>query len=184
MKREPDLKPELLMTPGPVNVPVRTSLAEARPMRHHRGADFAEWLQTIDGKLKQIFKTKNTILYFAASGTGAMEACVVNLLKQNDRPIVIEGGKFGQRWGAICQAFRVNYRALEIEWGTAPSPALIEQALRAQPASKIIFTTLFETSTATAYDIENIAKVAQSYDALLVVDAISGLCLSGRMLGA
>lgn len=175
IERGVDLKQELLMTPGPVNVPMSTSLAEAKPMRHHRGADFAEWLKAIDDKLKRVFKTQNTILYFAASGTGAMEACVVNLLKQNDRPIVIEGGKFGQRWGAICQAFKINYRALEIEWGTAPSPALIEQALRAQPASKIIFTTLFETSTATAYDIENIAKVAQSYDAVLVVDAISGL---------
>jgi len=163
------------MTPGPVNVPVRTSLAEAKPLLHHRGADFAELLQAIDSKLKQIFRTKNTILYFAASGTGAMEACVVNLLRQSDRPIVIEGGKFGQRWGAICRAFKIDYRALEIEWGTAPSPQLVEQALRSQPTSKIIFTTLFETSTATAYDIESIAKVAQSYDAVLVVDAISGL---------
>lgn len=169
------MKREFLMTPGPVNVPIRTSLAEAKPLIHHRGQDFFAFLQALDAKLKQVFKTQNTILYFAASGTGAMEACVVNLLKQNDRPIVIEGGKFGQRWGAICRAFNIHYRALEIEWGTAPSPQLIEQALRAQPTSKIIFTQLFETSTATAYDIENIAKVAQSYDAILVVDAISGL---------
>jgi len=129
----------------------------------------------IDRKLKEVFRTQGTLLYFTASGTGAMEACVANLLRRGDRPLVISGGKFGQRWTAILRAYGLDPHVIELEWGRAVEPAEIDQALREHPEIEVVFTQLFETSTATAYDIEAIAQVAQEHGVLLVVDAISAL---------
>jgi aspartate aminotransferase-like enzyme len=168
-------KREFLLSPGPVNVPRRVSLAGAQEIFHHRSERFSELMNEVDAKLKKLFKTKNFIAYLTSSGTGAMEACVANLLKKSDEAIVVEGGKFGQRWGDLCKAFQLKYYPIQIEWGRAVKPEQIEQALRAHPNAKFVFTQLFETSTGTAYDIENIAKVCKRHDALLVVDAISSL---------
>ncbi|MCS6936204.1 MAG: alanine--glyoxylate aminotransferase family protein [Candidatus Bipolaricaulota bacterium] len=169
------MKPDFLFVPGPVNVPRRVALAEAREVIYHRGEEFAELLKSVDAKLKRVFRTQNTILYFTSSGTGAMEACVTNLLNSNDEVLVIEGGKFGQRWREICQAFRVKHHVIALEWGRAVRPEQIEEALSAHPKISAVFVQLSETSTGTVYDIESIAKITNKRDILLVVDAISGL---------
>lgn len=166
---------DFLLVPGPVNVPRRVALAESQEMLYHRGEEFAELLRRVDTKLKRIFRTENTILYFTSSGTGAMEACVANLLSTKDEAIVIEGGKFGQRWREICHAFGVQHHVIQIEWGKAVRPEQIAQALDAHPQASAVFTQLSETSTGTVYDIEGIAKITNARDVLLVVDAISGL---------
>ncbi len=168
-------KRDFLLTPGPVNVPRRVALAESQEIIYHRGEEFSELLQRVDAKLKRVFRTQNTILYFTASGTGAMEACVANLLSTKDEAIVVEGGKFGQRWREICQAFGVKHHVIEIEWGRAVHPEQIEQALDAHPKATAVFTQLSETSTGTVYDIEKIARITDERNVLLVVDAISGL---------
>ncbi len=168
-------KREFLLSPGPVNVPRRVSLAGAQDMFHHRSERFSELMQRVDPKLKKLFKTENFIAYLASSGTGAMEASLVNLLKKSDEAIVVEGGKFGQRWGELCQAFQVTYHPIQIQWGHAVKPEQVEHALKAHPDAKFVFTQLFETSTGTAYEIESISKICQRYDALLIVDAISSL---------
>ncbi len=168
-------KREFLLSPGPVNVPRRVALAGAQEIFHHRSERFQELMSDVDGKLKKLFKTKHFIAYLTSSGTGAMEACVTNLLKKSDEPIVVEGGKFGQRWGELCKAFQIKYHPIQIEWGRAVKSEQIEQALRANPNAKFVFTQLFETSTGTAYDIESIAKICKRYDVLFVVDAISSL---------
>lgn len=169
------MKPEFLFVPGPVNVPRRVALAEAREVIYHRGEEFAELLKSVDAKLKRVFRTENTILYFASSGTGAMEACVANLLNSNDEVLVIEGGKFGQRWREICQAFRVKHHVIALEWGRAVHPQQIAEALDNHPKISAVFIQLSETSTGTVYDIEAIAKITNKRGILLVVDAISGL---------
>lgn len=166
---------DFLLVPGPVNVPRRVALAESQEMLYHRGEEFAELLRRVDTKLKRIFRTENTILYFTSSGTGAMEACVANLLSTNDEAIVIEGGKFGQRWRELCHAFGVKHHVIQIEWGKAVRPEQIAQALDAHPQASAVFTQLSETSTGTIYDIEKIAQITDARDVLLVVDAISGL---------
>jgi aspartate aminotransferase-like enzyme len=166
---------EFLLVPGPVNVPRRVALAESQEIIYHRGEEFAELLRRVDAKLKQVFRTQNTILYFASSGTGAMEACVTNLVSRDDEVLVVEGGKFGQRWREICHAFGVKHHVIQMEWGRAVSPQQIEEALDAHPRVRVVFTQLSETSTGTVYDIEGIAKVTNARKVLLVVDAISGL---------
>ncbi|MFN4217911.1 MAG: pyridoxal-phosphate-dependent aminotransferase family protein [Candidatus Bipolaricaulia bacterium] len=166
---------DFLLTPGPVNVPRRVALAESQEIIYHRGDEFSELLQRVDAKLKKVFRTQNTILYFASSGTGAMEACVANLLSTKDEAIVVEGGKFGQRWRELCQAFGVKHHVIQVEWGKAVRPDQIAQALDAHPKATAVFTQLSETSTGTIYDIEKIARITNERDVLLVVDAISGL---------
>jgi len=168
-------KRDFLLTPGPVNVPRRVALAESQEIIYHRSEEFAELLQRVDAKLKQVFRTQNTILYFTASGTGAMEACIANLLRKDDEVIVVEGGKFGQRWRELCHAFGVKHHVISIEWGRAVRPEQVAQALDAHPRASAVFTQLSETSTGTVYDIENIARITNERDVLLVVDAISGL---------
>jgi aspartate aminotransferase-like enzyme len=168
-------KRDFLLTPGPVNVPRRVALAESQEIIYHRSEEFAELLQRVDAKLKQVFRTQNTILYFTASGTGAMEACIANLLRKDDEVIVVEGGKFGQRWRELCHAFGVKHHVISIEWGRAVRPEQVAQALDAHPRASAVFTQLSETSTGTVYDIENIARITNERDVLLVVDAITGL---------
>jgi aspartate aminotransferase-like enzyme len=168
-------KRDFLLVPGPVNVPRRVALAESQEIIYHRGEEFSELLQGVDAKLKKVFRTENTILYFASSGTGAMEACVANLLSTKDEVIVVEGGKFGQRWRELCHAFGVKHHVIQIEWGKAVRPEQIEQALEAHPRANALFTQLSETSTGTVYDIEKIARITNERGVLLVVDAISGL---------
>lgn len=168
---------ELLLTPGPVRIPRRVALAAAssEAALHHRSDEFRTLLKSIDDKLKQIFRTEQKLLYFTASGTGAMEACVANLTRRGERPLVVSGGKFGQRWAAILRAYGIDPHVIEVEWGRAVEPAEIDQALREHPEIKVVFTQLFETSTATAYDVEAIAQVTKEHDVLLVIDAISAL---------
>lgn len=168
-------KRDFLMVPGPVNVPRQVSLAESGEIIYHRGEEFAELLQRVDAKLKQVFRTQNTILYFASSGTGAMEACITNLLNTQDEVIVVEGGKFGQRWRELCQAFGVKHHVIQVEWGRAVHPVDIAEALEAHPKANAVFAQLSETSTGTVYDIEKIAQITNERHVLFIVDAISGL---------
>jgi aspartate aminotransferase-like enzyme len=168
-------KRDFLLVPGPVNVPRRVALAESQEIIYHRGEEFSELLQQVDTKLKQVFRTKNTILYFASSGTGAMEACIANVLSTEDEVIVVEGGKFGQRWRELCQAFGIKHHTIQVEWGWAVRPEQIEETLDAHPKANAVFTQLSETSTGTVYDIEKMAQITDQREVLLVVDAISGL---------
>ncbi len=169
------MKSEFLMVPGPVKIPRSVALAEAREVIYHRGEEFAELLKRVDEKLKRVLRTRNTILYFASSGTGVMEACIANLLNKNDEALVVEGGKFGQRWRELCQAFSVKHHVIQIAWGRAVTPRQIAEALDKNPKISAVFTQLSETSTGTIYDIKEIAKITNPRNVLLVVDAISGL---------
>jgi len=102
------LKKIYLMTPGPTPVPDEVRLAEAQPIIHHRTKEFTEIFNQVSEDIKIVFKTKNPVLIFASSGTGAMEAAVVNTLSPGDKVLAITGGKFGERWRDICKAFGLN----------------------------------------------------------------------------
>ena len=131
-------------------------------------------LQEAQEGLKYVFQTKSDVLMFTSSGTGAMEAAVCNLLSPGDKAITVQGGKFGERWTELCRAYGIEALVIDVEWGKAVDPKDIERLL-AKSGAKAIFVTLCETSTGVTTDIKSIAQVTKNTDAVLVVDAISGL---------
>ncbi|MCD6239698.1 MAG: alanine--glyoxylate aminotransferase family protein [Thermotogae bacterium] len=169
------LKKNYILSPGPTPVPERVLLAGAQPILHHRTPQFEKIFSEVSESIKYFFQTRNDVFIFAASGTGAMEATVANLLSKGDTVIAVVGGKFGERWEEICNAFGVNVVKIELEWGDAVSPAQIEKAIQEHPEAKVVLTTISETSTGTVSDLEAIAKVVKNGDKILVTDAVSGL---------
>ncbi|MDB4349476.1 alanine--glyoxylate aminotransferase family protein [Omnitrophica bacterium] len=169
------MKRQLLMTPGPTPVPEEIAKKMAEPIIHHRTPEYREIFKALSEDLKLVFKTGNDCLVFASSGTGAMEASLVNILSPGDKAVVIRGGKFGERYYEICEAFGVSAIPIDIEWGTSPDPQVIKDALNKNRGVKAVFTQLVETSTASVYDIKAIGGLVKGTDAVLVVDAISGL---------
>ncbi|MFH1836724.1 MAG: alanine--glyoxylate aminotransferase family protein [Candidatus Omnitrophota bacterium] len=164
-----------LMSPGPTPVPEKVLLKMADTIIHHRTPQFQSVLKKVNGKLKEVFKTKNPVLIFASSGTGAMETSVINLLSKGDKALVIKGGKFGERFGEICGAYGVEAVEYDVTWGESAEPSKVAAFLKKEPGIKAVYATLCETSTGVANDIKGIADVVSKTDAVLVVDAISGL---------
>ncbi|MFH1847945.1 MAG: alanine--glyoxylate aminotransferase family protein [Candidatus Omnitrophota bacterium] len=169
------MKKSYLLTPGPTQVPAEALLSMARPMIHHRTPAFGEILKEVQENLKYVFQTKEDVLIFTSSGTGAMEGAVANLLSPGDKAVVVQGGKFGERWAELCKAYGGQPITIDVEWGKAVDPKLIEDQLKKDPSIKAVFTTLCETSTAVATDIQALADITKKTDAVLVVDAISAL---------
>jgi len=169
------MRKNYLLTPGPTPLPPQVCEALARPIIHHRTPQFQAVIKEVSEGLKYVFQTKNDVFILASSGTGAMEAAVINLLSPGDTALVIQGGKFGERWTEICKSYGINTDILDVEWGRAVEPAAVENRLKANTKIKAVFATLCETSTGVANDIEAIGKVIKDANAVLVVDAISGL---------
>ncbi len=169
------MKKEYLLTPGPTPLPPQVSLAMAKPIIHHRTPQFQEILKEASLGLKWAFQTANDVFIISSSGTGAMEAAIINLLSGGDTALVVQGGKFGERWTEIAKAYGIALEIINVEWGKAVSPEEISKKLKANPQIKAVFTTLCETSTGVDNDIRAIAAVVKESSAVLVVDAISGL---------
>ena len=142
---------------------------------HHRTPQFRAVLKDVNRKLKYVFRTKDPVLLFSSSGTGAMQASVVNFLSAGDKALIIRGGKFGERFGEICRAFGVSTVDYDLTWGEPADPSRVKELLSENPGVKAVYGTLCETSTGVVNDIEGIAGVVSGTDAILVVDAISGL---------
>lgn len=169
------MRKEYLYTPGPVAVPPEVLLKLAEPMYHHRSKRFQNIFSEVNAKLKQVFRTANDIITYTSSGTGAMEASVVNFLSAGDKVITINGGKFGERWVGLAQAYGLQQHEVKIAWGSAPDPKEIEKLLAADSSIKAVYTQLVETSTGTLYDVQALGAVVAKTPAIFVVDAISGL---------
>jgi aspartate aminotransferase-like enzyme len=167
---------QYLLAPGPTLVPPEVLQRMAEPIIHHRAPGYEKILGEVREGLKYIFQTKKEVLIFASSGTGAMEGAVTNTLSAGDKAIVIEGGKFGERWANICKAYGVQAQILPVEWGQPIDPGLIAQALKADPSVKAVFTQATETSTGVLYPIKEIAEIVSRYPGtIMVVDAVSHL---------
>ncbi|MBU1727591.1 MAG: alanine--glyoxylate aminotransferase family protein [Candidatus Omnitrophica bacterium] len=169
------MRKNYLLTPGPTPLPPKVSEAMSRPIIHHRTPQFQAILKEATEGLKYVFQTKNDVFILASSGTGAMEASVINLLSPGDTALSVQGGKFGERWAELCKPYGINAEIIDVEWGKAVSPLEIEKRLKANPKIKVVFTTLCETSTGVVNDIKAIGEVVNKTEAVLVVDAISGL---------
>ena len=164
-----------LYTPGPTPVPPDVLLEMAKPITHHRLPVFEKSFANVNKLLKTLFQTQKDVFTLTSSGTGGMEACVANLLRREDRALVVRGGKFGERWGELCEAYGVKFVPIDIEWGKSVDPRQIEDALKANKGIRAVFTTHSETSTGALNDIRAIGEVVRRYDCLHVVDAITGI---------
>ncbi|NQU22433.1 MAG: alanine--glyoxylate aminotransferase family protein [Candidatus Nealsonbacteria bacterium] len=164
-----------LTTPGPTQVPEQALLAMARQVTHHRTPEFRCLLAEVLADLKHVFVTENDVLLLTCSGTGAMEAAVVNLVPHGGKAIVLSSGKFSERWAEICEKFGIRPVRYEVPWGQPFEPGRVEQLLRQHPDAVAVFSTLMETSTGVGHDIKGIGQVVGRSDALLVVDGISGV---------
>lgn len=169
------MKKNLLLTPGPTQVPPQVCEALSRPIIHHRTPQFQQYLKEAAEGLKKIFQTKHDVYILTCSGTGAMEAAVANLLSPGDKAITIEGGKFGERWTEIGKAYGIDVQPIKIQWGHDVDPGKIKELLAADKSIKVVFATLSDTSTGVTSDIKAIGEVVKHTGAVLVVDAISGL---------
>lgn len=164
-----------LFAPGPTPVSEETSLAMARPIIHHRTEAFEKVMAEVREGLKWLFQTKNEVLILASSGTGAMEGAVVNTLKAGDKVIVVDGGKFGERWWKICKAYGVEADVIKVEWGKAVEVKEIKTRLD-QGGYRAVFVQASESSTGTYHPIREISDLTRGReDCLLIVDAISAL---------
>ena len=164
-----------LFTPGPTEVPPEVLLEMARPIIHHRTPQFSEIFKEVGEGLKYIFQTKNEVLIFASSGTGAMESAVSNLLSPGEKALFVSGGKFGERFGEICSAYGIEAIPIKVEYGRSVEPSQIKEILEKEKGIKVLFTTLCETSTGAATDIREIAQITKDLDVVQVVDAVSSL---------
>jgi aspartate aminotransferase-like enzyme len=163
-----------LFTPGPTPVPDQMLLELARPVQYHRSPESrAIFGEVLDG-LRHVLQTSGDVLVLTSSGTGAMEAAVVNTLRPGATALVLEAGRFAQRWSEICRAHGAEVVTLDLPWGQAVEPEAVAAKLRETPNVEVVFGTLCETSTGAAHDVEGIAAVVRESDALFAVDGISG----------
>ena len=116
---------EYLMSPGPTPIPERVLLAMAEPIIHHRAPKFEKLLEEVRINLKYLFQTNKEVILHASSGTGAMEAAVVNTLSSGDKVLTVRGGKFGERWSEIATAYGAQPVHLDVTWGEAVKPEQI-----------------------------------------------------------
>jgi aspartate aminotransferase-like enzyme len=170
------VKKHKLFTPGPTSIPEEVLLEMAKPIMHHRTEEFLSIAKEVFEGLKYLFQTKNDVLIMASSGTGAMEASIVNLFSKGEKIIVINGGKFGERFVEIGKAYGLNVVDVKVEWGKTLKKEELEKIIEENKDAKGVFVNLCETSTATHFDVKGYGEIVSKYeDIVLVVDAISSL---------
>jgi len=163
-----------LFTPGPTPVPPDVLAATAAPVLHHRGPDFkAVFAETLD-RLKLVCRTDNEVILFTASGAGAFESAVANLLSPGDRVLAVSQGEFGERWQKLASAYGADVIPLAYDWGESPRPEDLAAALAETPA-EVVLLVHSETSTGVVADVQALAAVAKEAGSLVVVDAVSSL---------
>ena len=166
-----------LRVPGPTPIPREVREAQAAPMIDHRGAEFAEMQREIHSGIASLIGTTGEVLLLTGSGTGAMEAAVVNTLSPGDRVLVVTIGAFGDRFAKIVSAFGAAVETFEAEWGTAAEPAAMMAHLAGQPPYRAVLVTHNETSTGVMNPMRDLAAAVRAApgDPLLIVDGISAL---------
>jgi len=172
MTEDPARARRRLFTPGPTELPPAVYEALARPMTPPRGAEFMARLARVGERLRQVFATDGPVLTLTASGTGAMEAALVNLARRDDTVLVCHAGKFGERWAEAAAAHGIAHHVLARPWGEAIAPAALEAALAAHPQVSLVLLTHSETSTGVVHDVQALAAAARGR-ARVVVDAVS-----------
>ena len=164
-----------LRIPGPTPCPPEVLEAMSRQMINHRGVEFAQLIQDVTAKLQTMFQTKNDVFILTASGTGALEAAIVNTLSPGDKVLSVSVGVFGNRFASIAKTYGADLMPLNSEWGKAADVDTVRKALQDEPKIKAVLVTHNETSTGVTNDLAAISKVVKEAGKLLLVDAISSL---------
>ena len=164
-----------LRIPGPTPCPPQALQAMGRQMINHRGGDFARILDSVTTKLKQAFQTKGDVFILTCSGTGGLEAAIVNTLSPGDKVLSVSNGVFGDRFADIAEQYGAEVSRLSFEWGKPVDPEAINKALKADGDIKAVLVTHNETSTGVTNDLSSMSTVVKEFDKLLLVDAISSL---------
>jgi len=164
-----------LRIPGPTPLPSEVLQTMSRQMINHRGPEFGQMLVGVTDKLKQLFQTRNDVFLLTSSGTGGLEAAIVNTLSPGDKVLSVSVGAFGERFAAIAGQFGAEVIPLRFEWGKAADVDAVRRALQAEPKIKAVLVTHNETSTGVTNDLASISSVVKEFDKLLLVDAVSSL---------
>ncbi len=166
---------ENLRVPGPTPLPSEVLQALSRQMINHRGSEFGQILNGVTANLKQLFQTKDDVFLLTSSGTGVLEAAIVNTLSPGDKVLSVLNGVFGERFATIAEQFGAEVIPLRFEWGKTVDVDAVRQALQAEPKIKAVLVTHNETSTGVTNDLASISAVVKEFGKLLLVDAISSL---------
>ena len=166
---------EHLMTAGPTPLPPAVSQIMAEPMLYHRAPAFVEVYARVLERLKPVFGTQGEVLMFAASGSGAMESAVANLVRPGEPALVASCGKFGERWAELCDAYGARTVHFQTGWGNKVEPQELDRELEQNPDVELVFATLSETSTGVVNDVQALTDVSHRHGALIAIDAVSGL---------
>jgi len=167
-----------LLTPGPTPLPEAVRLALAEDMIHHRKEGFVRVMERLQPRLQRLFGTQEQVLPLSCSGTGAMVAAVSSLFAPKDKVLVVEGGKFGERWREIAESLGLEVHQLLVPWGQAVDPEGIAQILDADPGIVGVLVQVSETSTGVLHPVRQIAQITRKRDVLLVADGISAVGIS------
>lgn len=162
-----------LFTPGPTQLLPTAQLAMAAATMHHRTAEFRALYTKVLADLKVFVGTKNDVVMFTASGTGAMEAAVANLTSPGDKVLVVTAGKFGERWEGLVKAYGCELETIRAAYGHTVTPQQVREKLK--PEHKVLYMQGTESSTGVRHDVEGIARLLRGSETLLVVDGITGL---------
>jgi aspartate aminotransferase-like enzyme len=178
------MKKYQLMAPGPTPVPSQVLLAMAQPMIHHRTPAYEALFVEVRAGLKRLFQTTQDVVPLVCSGTGALEAAVVNTLSPGDTVAVVSAGKFGERWTEIARAYGLEVIELAAPYGDTVPADRIAGALKSRPNVRAVFAQHSESSTGVLHDVKSYAAVTKATDALLVVDAVSSLGIADLPMDA
>lgn len=168
----------MLMIPGPTPVPESALLALGRHPIGHRTPEFETIIGECTTALKWLHQTTSDVLMLTASGTGAMEAGIINFLSKGDRVLIGTNGKFGERWAEVAQAYSLNVETITAEWGQPLDPEKFREKLEADHNKEIkaVIITHSETSTGVLNDLETINRHVKAHEkALIIVDAVTSL---------
>ncbi|HZP79184.1 MAG TPA: alanine--glyoxylate aminotransferase family protein [Pseudolabrys sp.] len=163
-----------LRMPGPAAIPERVRAATAQPIISHRGPEFRAILAEVNTGLRRLIGTKGDVFLIGASGSGGMEAALINVLSAGDALLVVENGQFGERFSTIAAGLPVTVEKIVQPWGQAPGAAEIAARVKAKPYRAVVVIHN-ESATGVVADLAAIGAVLRDTDTLLVVDSVSGV---------
>ena len=164
-----------LLTPGPTAIPESVLSKFAQPVIHHRTSLFEARFKKLQEHLGWLFQTREPVLTLTATGSGAMEAAVANLFSPGDEVIVINLGKFGERWTKLSKTYGLNVHEIVVERGCAVDPSEVKRLLTAHSAMKAVLFQASETSTGALNPVKSIVDLCREHGVLSVCDGITAV---------